>query len=261
MVAAWTGFYQMPARGCHRGAPGQEGFSVPASEQAPMIGWQEEVLRIVLGALLGGLVGLEREIRGQSAGLRTHTLVAMGATLITLVSIYGFSGLSASPGENLTHDPSRVAAQIVVGIGFLGAGAIMRHGTSVKGLTTAASLWVVAALGLAVGAGYYIGAVTTSVLLLLILRGLKSSEDWLIRWVRPDEALMTVRIDHKQSDSHDILELLEHMKIRVREMDIDVNPVDTVLRLKVKLPDEIPVEQIVEEVSRSAGVLSAHWKR
>lgn len=118
-----------------------------------MILWQEEVFRIILGALLSGLVGLDREVRGQAAGLRTHTLVTMGSTLFTLVSIYGFVGLKPEGGEIMTYDPSLIAAQIVVGIGFLGAGAIMRHGTSVKGLTTAASLWVVAALGPLLPAG------------------------------------------------------------------------------------------------------------
>jgi len=226
-----------------------------------MIGWQEELLRILLGVALGGLVGLEREVRGQAAGLRTHILVAMGATLFTLVSIYGFTGLTLSEGQLIPYDPSRVAAQIVVGIGFLGAGAIMRHGTSVKGLTTAASLWVVAALGLAVGAGYYTGAIIASVLLLFILRGLRSAEGWVIRMVRPDEAMMTVRIATGQAESHDILEFLEHKKILVREFSIDSNPEDTSLQLFVKFPKGMKAEQIIKEVGSISGVIGAHWKR
>ncbi|MHB8792989.1 MAG: MgtC/SapB family protein [Thermoleophilia bacterium] len=96
-------------------------------------------------------------MRGQAAGLCTHTLVAIGATLFTLVSMYGFGGFKVEGSEIVAYDPSRVASQVVVGIGFLGVGAIMRHGTSVKGLATAASLWVVAALGMSVGVGYYLG--------------------------------------------------------------------------------------------------------
>lgn len=152
-----------------------------------MIGWDQIVFRIVAGAVLGGLVGLEREVRGQAAGFRTHTLVALGSTLFTLVSIYGFEAFfTGTAGEPYRFDPSRVAAQIVVGIGFLGAGAIMRHGTSVKGLTTAASLWVVAAMGLAAGTGFWVGAITVSLLLLLVLRGLKPTEHLIVRWVYPE---------------------------------------------------------------------------
>ncbi|MHB1361545.1 MAG: MgtC/SapB family protein [Thermoleophilia bacterium] len=226
-----------------------------------MIGWQEEVIRIIIGAALGGLVGLDREIRGQAAGLRTHTLVAVGSTLFALVSIFGFEGVAGSAGQVLTYDPSRVAAQIVVGIGFLGAGAIMRHGTSVKGLTTAASLWVVAALGLAVGCGYYLGAITVSVLLFLTLRAMRTAEDWLINWVRPDEATLTIRIENKKAESHDVLEFLEHRKIRVRELSVDRTPEDTQLRLYIKLPGDIKPEQVVKDISGAAGVIGAHWKR
>jgi putative Mg2+ transporter-C (MgtC) family protein len=103
-------------------------------------------IRLVLAAVAGMAIGIERELRDQAAGLRTHMLVAVGACLFTIVGAYGF-------GEN--SDPSRVAAQVVTGIGFLGAGAIIREGVSVRGLTTAASLWVVAAAGTAVGLGLY----------------------------------------------------------------------------------------------------------
>ncbi|MHB9112193.1 MAG: MgtC/SapB family protein [Thermoleophilia bacterium] len=226
-----------------------------------MIGWQEEVLRIILGALLGGLVGLDREIRGQAAGLRTHTLVAMGATLFTLVSLYGFTGFEVEGEETVALDPSRVASQIVVGIGFLGAGAIMRHGPSVKGLTTAASLWVVAALGMSVGVGYYLGAVTIAVLLLIILRVLRPAEDWLVGWVRPDEATLTIHMESNKTNSHNILGLLEEKKIRVREVNIDSTPEATVLRLIVKLPGKMKAEQVVEDLSGASGVTGAHWKR
>lgn len=226
-----------------------------------MIGWEEEVLRIVIGAALGGMIGLEREVRGQAAGFRTHTLVAMGATLFTLVSIYGFNGIAGPAGQLLPHDPSRVAAQIVVGIGFLGAGAIMRHGTSVKGITTAASLWVVAAMGLAVGAGYYLGAVTAFILLFVILRALRTAEGWIIRRVRPDEAALTVRIENKKAASHDVLEFLEHKDILVREISIDSTPDETILRLSVKFPRQMKAERVLEELGAASGVLGAHWKR
>ena len=103
-------------------------------------------VRLLVSAALGGLIGLEREIHGHPAGTRTHLLVALGSAIFTVLSMHGFAG---------QVDPTRIAAQIVSGIGFLGAGAIIRSGASVRGLTTAASLWACAAIGLAAGAAYY----------------------------------------------------------------------------------------------------------
>jgi putative Mg2+ transporter-C (MgtC) family protein len=127
------------------------------------------VRRLLLSALLGGLIGLERESKQHAAGLRTHILVAVGATLITIASMYGFSEVLGVYGVASSRDPARVAAQIVSGIGFLGAGTILREGSTIKGLTTAASLWVVAGIGLAVGAGLDMAAATTTVIVVIAL--------------------------------------------------------------------------------------------
>ena len=135
----------------------------------PEITFAEEFLRIALAAGLGSAVGLERELREHEAGLRTHMLVAVGSALFTLVSAYGFSEFFAQSGPVVPVDPTRIAAQIVTGIGFLGAGAIIRQGMNVRGLTTAATLWAVAAIGLASGAGYYSGARATTVVVLVAL--------------------------------------------------------------------------------------------
>lgn len=121
--------------------------------------------RLTLSLVLGGLIGFEREVRRRSAGFRTHILVCVGSCLIMLTSLYVFDIYS----DKVPLDPVRVAAQVVTGIGFLGAGAIIRDSGGVKGLTTAASLWVVAALGLAIGCGFYTAAVFTSVLSLVAL--------------------------------------------------------------------------------------------
>src|SRR3954449_10234060 len=115
----------------------------------PTIEWPHVLLRLLIAALLGGAIGFERELRERQAGLRTHLVVSVGSALFTLVSAYGFSDWGARV------DPTRIAAQIVTGIGFLGAGAIIRQGLSVRGLTTAATLWLVAAIGMAAGAGYW----------------------------------------------------------------------------------------------------------
>jgi putative Mg2+ transporter-C (MgtC) family protein len=121
--------------------------------------------RLVLSAFLGALVGLEREFHGRAAGLRTHILVSVGSALFTVTSL-----LISSRYDNLGMiDPTRIAAGVVTGIGFLGAGAIIRSSASVRGLTTAASIWTVAAVGMATGAGFYIAATGTTVLVLVIL--------------------------------------------------------------------------------------------
>jgi putative Mg2+ transporter-C (MgtC) family protein len=129
--------------------------------------------RLALSALLGSFIGYERERLAWAAGLRTHMLVCVGSTLIMIVSAYGFADVTA-PGVGL--DPSRMAAQVVSGIGFLGAGAIMARGEVVRGLTTAASVWSVAGIGLAVGGGLYIPAVAATVIILIILAGIKPLE-------------------------------------------------------------------------------------
>src|SRR5579864_1091337 len=135
----------------------------------------EFALRMVVATLLAGIVGLERERGERAAGLRTHALVGLGSCLVMLVSAFGFEDWHYSPGA---LDPSRIAAQVVSGIGFLGAGVIIfqRDGGVVRGLTTAASVWVVAAIGLAVGGGMYVTAVVSTAIALLILAGLKPLE-------------------------------------------------------------------------------------
>lgn len=126
------------------------------------------LIRIGLCALFGGAVGLEREISEHHAGFRTHVLVALGAGLFTLCGIYAMEAFSADSGVRV--DPTRIAAQVVTGIGFLGAGTIIREGMTVRGLTTAASLWVTAAIGTAVGLGALVaGAVTTAMTLVALI--------------------------------------------------------------------------------------------
>lgn len=124
------------------------------------------VLRLFLAAILGGVIGFERQKHNKRiAGLRTHILVCIGSALIMLVSIYVYESYL----NKVSVDPSRIAAGVVTGIGFLGAGTIIRSGESVQGLTTAASLWTVAGIGLAVGTGFYIAGYTTTIIALATL--------------------------------------------------------------------------------------------
>jgi len=139
----------------------------------PTLGWEQVLIRLAVAAVLGAAVGFERELREREAGLRTHLLVCLGSALFTILSAYGFHDFLTGSGQLVRTDPTRIAAQIVTGIGFLGAGAIIRQGVSVRGLTTAATLWVAAAIGMATGAGYYSGAVIGAALTLIALGPLR----------------------------------------------------------------------------------------
>jgi putative Mg2+ transporter-C (MgtC) family protein len=171
----------------------------------------EILLRLAISALLGCLIGMERERRVWAAGLRTHMLVAVGATLFMLVSIFGFRDAETSPTVML--DPSRVASQVVSGIGFLGAGTILLRRDTIRGLTTAASLWMVAAIGLAVGGGLYLAASMATVLALVILALLKPLEKRLFASRRPQH--LTV---HLKRDQTSLLELDNAL----RKADLDL---------------------------------------
>lgn len=147
-------------------------------------------IRMVVAVLLGGLIGLEREWSNHAAGFRTHILVCIGSASIMLLSIYGFSQFVNEP--NVRADPARLAAQVISGIGFLGAGAIIRNGASISGLTTAASVWVVAAIGLSVGAGFYYPAALATFLVLVILFLLNKWEKHLLRHRRNQEIVIKI---------------------------------------------------------------------
>ena len=152
----------------------------------------ELVGRLAFSALLGSAIVYERERLAWVAGLRTHMLVCVGSTLIMIVSAYGFSEVLS---ERVTLDPSRMAAQVVSGIGFLGAGAILARGEIVRGLTTAASVWSVAGIGLAVGGGLYTPAVAATVIILIILAGIKPLEKRFIGSRQRRELLITAERD------------------------------------------------------------------
>lgn len=137
-----------------------------------MITLIQVIIRLLTSVVLGGLIGLEREIQRREAGLRTHILVCLGSALIMLTSLYIFDIY-----KNIGNlDPTRIAAGVVTGIGFIGAGAIIRHQDAVKGLTTAASIWVVSGIGLTVGCGFLSAAVVTTILVLIVLFTLRRME-------------------------------------------------------------------------------------
>jgi len=167
----------------------------------PDLTWFEALVRIGAAAGLGGVVGLERELDEKAAGLRTHMLVAVGSALFTLVGAYGFSDFPARQ-----VDPTRVAAQVVTGIGFLGAGLIFRQGFTIRGLTTAASLWLVAAVGMAAAAGFWKGAVIGTVVALISLRPLESIKGFALPQRLATHMVVVLREDGTTGDVLDALE-------------------------------------------------------
>ena len=178
---------------------------------------QEIVTRLAVAAVLGGIVGLERERLEWVAGLRTHMLVCLGAALVMIVSAFGFSDILGAPQVAL--DPSRIAAQVVSGIGFLGAGTILfLRQEVIRGLTTAASLWTVAAVGLAVGSGLYLAAICTTVLVVVILALVKPLEVFLFRRNRSRQVV--VLIDRGRASLQQIESALDAAGLGVREISL-----------------------------------------
>lgn len=171
----------------------------------------EIAAKIGLAALLAGIVGAEREWTGKWAGLRTHMLIAVGSAFLTHVSIH--VGPLFAEGSN-AWDPGRIAAQIVSGIGFIGAGTIIRSRGAVHGLTTAAGLWVASAIGIAVGAGLYAESTLVSIVLFLILTGLRPVERWLLRGKR---RTLVLQIASGQKPSG-LLEFLEREEIQIEDL-------------------------------------------
>jgi putative Mg2+ transporter-C (MgtC) family protein len=211
----------------------------------------ELLARLGLTVLLCGAIGLEREARGQAAGLRTHILVGVGAALFTLVSAYGFDD---APGSE--PDPTRISAQIVSGIGFLGAGAIIRQGLTVRGLTTAAALWIVAAIGMAAGAGYYLGAVATTVVILVALIGFRRLRPTLISRLRTDFVLLEVELG-TNGQIGDVFSVLGRYGTSVEGMDSEREHDEQALRLELLVPPQVDLESALQEIRRLRGVKRA----
>ena len=169
----------------------------------------EFLLRIFCAAILGGLIGLEREYRAKEAGFRTHFLVALGSALFMVISAYGFEGALISPEHRL--DVSRIAAQVVTGIGFIGAGTIIFQKHMVKGLTTAAGLWVTAAIGLTCGGGMYLLAISSTVLVLISLEA--------FNWILHRFGKRIINVVFSSPTQEDIRKILDNLRNDGMELD------------------------------------------
>jgi putative Mg2+ transporter-C (MgtC) family protein len=224
----------------------------------PDVGWDDVFVRLVVAAALGGAIGFERELREREAGLRTHLLVSVGAAVFTLVSAYGFADFEYGFETGVTLDPTRIAAQIVTGIGFLGAGAIIRQGLSVRGLTTAATLWVVAAIGMASGAGYYSAAVLATLIVLVSLWPLRIVAHRVLIRLRPEEGRLLVSLPPGGSAAP-LLEQLERFGARVDTLEIEDAENARLVAVSVHLDDPARAGEMVERVTEMADVRRVEW--
>ncbi len=215
--------------------------------------------RLALATVLGALVGLEREAHAQPAGFRTHTLVALGACLFTVVGAYGFDDAGTAGGAG-GGDPARIAAQVVSGIGFIGGGAILRQGATVRGLTTAATLWFAAAIGLACGAGAEVTAVAGVLIALVVLTVLRVVAS---RWLRPP--LRTVIVDYERGHGTmgPVLAELERVAGQVRTVRVDDGdergvPLRRVV-VEVETTDDGGLDEVVARLRAMGEVRAARW--
>jgi putative Mg2+ transporter-C (MgtC) family protein len=211
--------------------------------------WQLTV-RLLLAAGLGGALGIERELREHEAGFRTHVLVALGSAIFTLVGAYGFADFG-----RLNVDPTRIAAQIVTGIGFLGAGAIIRDGLSVRGLTTAANLWAVAAIGICCGAGYYLAALVGTAIALVALYPLRVAADMTIdRWRRAGSRVV---LDVEPGGLSNVLEAISQQNRRIYRFEVEHEGERRHVTFELDRVDA----QFVARLSEVGGVTDVGWER
>ncbi len=210
----------------------------------------ELLARLTLAAFCGGIIGWERERHSQPAGLRTHTILTIGAALAMTLSIHVAQEARASGFQG---DPARLAAQVISGIGFLGAGAIIRFGASIKGLTTATSLWTVAIVGMAVGAGYYLAGIYATVLVLITLTWLDQLEKRVV--VRASTRSFTVHALDREGLVEEVRAAFAGGNAEVKSISLSKNVKANELTIKVlaKLRDKVPAHLLVEKLSAVPG--------
>lgn len=214
------------------------------------------LFRLIFAAVLSGMIGFEREFHGRAAGFRTHILLCVGSTLIMLTSMHIFDIYSSKAAV----DPARIAAGVITGIGFLGAGTIMHSRSSVRGLTTAASLWVVAGIGLAVGSGLYFGSIVTTILTIVALMIFSKLEHAMIRkdWYK------TIVVETKDGleQLKAIREALGEYRAEITDFEVDraKDGPTMVLKIGLKLHESRCANPIIDDVGRIEGVKHVKWE-
>ena len=214
------------------------------------------LLRLIMATVLSGIVGFEREFHGRAAGFRTHILLCIGSTLVMLTSIHIFDIYNA----RVPCDPARIAAGVVTGIGFLGAGTIMHSKSSVRGLTTATSLWVVAGIGLAVGSGMYFASIATTVITMITLFFFSRMEYAMIRkdWYKT----LIIEAHEGVNQIKGAREILTEYGVRVTDFEVERSSdgANMVLEISVRLSTSKNDDHIVQDIARLEGVKSVKWE-
>jgi putative Mg2+ transporter-C (MgtC) family protein len=214
------------------------------------ISWLELTFRLFLAAILGGVIGYQREAAERPAGFRTHILVSIGSTLIMLISLH-FSGLEKA-------DPSRIAAGAITGIGFLGAGTIIRQGNIVIGLTTAASLWTTAAIGFAIGSGYYTGALVATVLTLIVLVFFKKFEK---KMIKHSHRQLTVITKDSPGKLNKLRSSLGPLNAVLSLTEIEHLPEGKIaFRVMIEIPANVDPETILSALADNKEFACVRWE-
>lgn len=222
----------------------------------------EIALRLFLAVVLGGLIGLERESHNRPAGFRTHILVCAGSALIMMVSAYGFTG---QIGEGFEADPGRIAAGVVTGIGFLGAGTIIQQRGSVRGLTTAATIWVVSGVGLAAGIGFYLGATVTTFFVLISLLLLRRFE--YAYFTRRRLKHLHIRAVDKPGLLGRVGAVLGGMMINIRRSELSdpeevEDNADAIIKIQflVEVPPDLDLKHLFDRLENLEDIIEVGWQ-
>ena len=206
----------------------------------------EASISILIAAGLGSLIGLEREIHGQPAGLRTHMILGVGAALAAILSISYSHFLSST---DMPSDPARIVAQVVSGVGFLGAGAILRFGVTIKGLTTASSLWTTAIIGIAAGSGFYELAMITTTVVLIILTLIDKIERFFLTTYKT--RTLKICLEDHPGIVNNIRTLLEEMKVKIVSLNASMPNKTTIkLGLIIRTPSDLGMDSLIGSINK-----------
>ncbi len=218
--------------------------------------WYETMLKLICAMMLGGVIGYERENMNRPAGLRTHVLVCVGAAIVQVTSIEFYRQMMGT----FTSDPFRLGAQVISGIGFLGAGTIMKEGNSIKGLTTAASLWTVACLGLTIGTGLYKESIFAAVAILVALKALRFFERKMLH--NKNIAVLELEIYNNSDRIGSVLEVITKYEMDISYLLLrDLKENKAKMEITLGYSQETPLEYVLQEVALITGVQNASFER
>lgn len=221
-----------------------------------MFSWREILLRLILASIFGAVIGLERERKDWTAGMRTHMMVCVGSCLIMIVSAFGFADILGA--DHVVLDPSRIAAQVITGIGFIGAGTILflKQGT-IRGLTTASGLWTVAAIGLATGGGMYFAAGATTIIAFIILWALQPLER--IYSKKFKHKTLKIVTDRNANKSELLKILLSDREGKIQNFTFERNDDELIFQLKFDNADMTGIDSIINELKNDPAIKEIFW--